>query len=100
LDFIFLTNDLLTLKGANAKMRCGGATLESFPVGVGLRQRDGLSVLLFNIGLEWIIRELIRPEDMRRTALTSSFQLLAYADGIALIGVLHSAGESSQGGRT
>ncbi len=29
----------------------------------------GLSVLLFNIGLEWIVRKLIRPEDMRRTAL-------------------------------
>jgi hypothetical protein len=63
----------LTLKGANAKVRCGGATSESFPVGVGL------SVLLFDIDivLEWIIRKLIRPEDMKRTVLTSSFQLLA-----------------------
>jgi hypothetical protein len=42
-------------------------------------------VLLFNIVLEWIIRKLIRPEDMKKTALTSSFQLLAYADDIALI---------------
>ncbi len=75
----------LTLKGANAKVRCGGTTSEGFPVGVGLRQGDGLSVLLFNIVLEWIIRKLIRPEDMGRTALTSSFQLLAYADDIALI---------------
>jgi hypothetical protein len=75
----------LTLKGANAKVRCGGATSESFPVGVGLRQGDGLSVFLFNVVLEWIIRKLIRPEDMRKTALTSSFQLLAYADDIAFI---------------
>jgi hypothetical protein len=35
--------------------------------------------------LEWNIRKLIRPEVMKRTALTSSFQLLAYADDIALI---------------
>jgi hypothetical protein len=42
-------------------------------------------MLLFNIVLERIIRKLICPEDMRRTALTSSFQLLAYADDIALI---------------
>jgi hypothetical protein len=75
----------LTLKGANAKVRCGGSTSEGFPVGVGLRQGDGLSVLLFNVVLEWIIRKLIRPEDMRKTALTSSFQLLAYADDIAFI---------------
>jgi hypothetical protein len=58
---------------------------DGFPVGVGLHQGNGLLVLLFNIVLEWIIRKLIRPEDMRRTALTSSFQLLAYADDIALI---------------
>jgi hypothetical protein len=48
-----------------------------------------MSVLLFNIVLERIIRKLIRPEDMRRTALTSSFQLLAYADDIALIARKH-----------
>jgi hypothetical protein len=53
--------------------------LKSFSVGVGL------SVLLFNIVLEWIVRKLIRLEDMRRTVLTSSFLLLAYADDIALI---------------
>jgi hypothetical protein len=75
----------LTLNGANAKVRCGGATSESFPVRFGLRQGDGLSVLLFNIVLEWIMRTLIRPEDKRGTARTSSFQLLAHADDIALI---------------
>jgi hypothetical protein len=48
-----------------------------------LRQGDGLSVLLFIIVLEWIIRKLIHPEDMKRTALTSSFQVLAYTDDIA-----------------
>jgi hypothetical protein len=74
----------LTLKGANTKVRCGGATSESFPGGVGLRQGDGLSVLLFNIELEWIFRKLIRPEDMKRTVLTSSFQLFAYANDITL----------------
>jgi hypothetical protein len=74
-----------TLREANAKVRCGGSTSESFPVGVGLRQGDGPSVSLFNIVLEWIIRQLIRPEDMKRTALTNSFQLLAYADDTALI---------------
>jgi hypothetical protein len=35
--------------------------------------------------LEWIIRKLIRPENTNKTAPTSSFQLLAYADDIALI---------------
>jgi hypothetical protein len=42
-------------------------------------------VLLFNIVLEWIIRKLMRPEDMKKTALTISFQPFAYADDIALI---------------
>jgi hypothetical protein len=59
---------------------------ESFAVEDGLRQGDGLSVFLFNVVLEWIIRKLIRPEDMSKTtSLTASFQLLAYADDIALI---------------
>jgi hypothetical protein len=32
---------------------------------------------------ERFIRKLMRPEDMKKAELTSSFQLLAYADDIA-----------------
>jgi hypothetical protein len=75
----------ITLRGANSKVRFAGTTSSSFPVGVGLRQGDGLSTLLFNLVLEWVMRKVLSPEQMKRTIYTSKSQLLAYADDIALL---------------
>jgi hypothetical protein len=75
----------ITLMGANAKVNFGGTTSSSFPVNVGLRQGDGLSVLLFNLVLEHIMRKVLTQEQMKRTLYTSKFQALAYADDIAFL---------------
>lgn len=52
----------VTLNGANAKVRFCGTTSSQFPVNVGLRQGDGLSVLLFNLVLEHIMRKVLTQD--------------------------------------
>ena len=75
----------VTLYGANAKVKFCGTTSSSFPVNVGLRQGDGLSVLLFNLVLEHVMRKVLTRDQMKRTIYTSKFQALAYADDIAFL---------------
>jgi hypothetical protein len=51
---------------------------------VGLRQGDSLSTLLFNLGMEKIIRNVkINPEG---TIYNRTRQCLAYADDVLILG--------------
>jgi sorting nexin-29 len=47
---------------------------------MGLRQRETLSCILFNIALEKVVRDTVKE-----TIYNKTFQILAYADDIVLV---------------
>jgi hypothetical protein len=57
---------------------------DSFPTQNGLKQRDALFPLLFNLPLEYAIRKL--QENQVGLKLNWTHQLLAYADDVNLLG--------------
>jgi hypothetical protein len=56
----------------------------SFPIQNGLKQRDALSILLFNSALEHTIRKV--QENYVGLKLNRTHQLLAYTDDVNLLG--------------
>jgi hypothetical protein len=57
---------------------------DSFPIQNGLKQGDALSPLLFNFALEYAIRKV--QENQVGMKLIGTHQLLAYVDGVNLLG--------------
>jgi hypothetical protein len=57
---------------------------DSFPIQYGLKQGDALSPLLFNFTLEYAIGKV--QEYWVRPKLNGTYQLLAYADDVNLLG--------------
>jgi hypothetical protein len=55
-----------------------------FQVGNGLKQADGLATNLFNIALEYVIRQL--SVQVTSTIFYKSVQLIRYADDINIMG--------------
>jgi hypothetical protein len=56
----------------------------SFPVQIGLKQPDALSSLLFNFGLEYVIKKV--QETQVELKLSATHQLLANANDVNLLG--------------
>jgi hypothetical protein len=56
---------------------------DSVTTGQRLKQGDGLAPLLFNVASEFILKRL--SIDLKGTIEYRSTQVLAYADGIAII---------------
>ena len=57
---------------------------DGFKVGNGLQNRDGLTPTLFNIALEYVMRQL--SVEVNSTTFYKSVQLVGYADDVNIIG--------------
>lgn len=73
----------MTLTGISCKVSTEGQKSDSFNIRKGLRQGDPMSPVLFNIILEWVLRE--SKTSTNGTILDKKHQCLAYADDIAII---------------
>jgi sorting nexin-29 len=66
------------MEGTTAKVKVQNELSESFHIWNGLRQRDALACILFNIALEKIVRDV--NINQRGNIFYKSVQILAYAD--------------------
>ena len=73
----------------NFKCRVGNSEF-SFSVGTGVRQGCSMSALLFNLTIDWVMRQTTsdRPRGIRWTLL-STLEDLDYADDLALVSHTH-----------
>jgi hypothetical protein len=67
-----------------SKVHIGKHFSDSFPIQNGLKQGDALSPLLFNVTIEYFIRNV--QENQVGLKLNGTHQLLAYADDVNLLG--------------
>jgi hypothetical protein len=72
------------LNETHGKVRIGKHLSDSFPIQNGLKQGDALSPLLFNFVSEYAIRKV--QENQLGLKSNGKHQLLAYADGVNLLG--------------
>jgi hypothetical protein len=73
----------MCLNETYGKVRIGKYLSDNFPIQNGLKQ-DALSPLLFNFALQYAIRKI--QETQVRLKLNGTHQLLAYVDGVYLLG--------------
>lgn len=71
----------MTCGDSQAKAVIQNNMRESFRVNVGVRQGDALSVILFNLLLNYIIQKL----DIRGNISTKMVQINVYADNVVII---------------
>ena len=74
----------MTLEGAQAKVIVEGKMSNQFIINRGVRQGDGLSTTLFNLGLHKALKNL----EYSNTILNRSTQICGYADDILVIPAL------------
>jgi len=66
------------------KVRVGKNLSDMFPIRDGFKQGDALSPLLFNFGLEYVIRMVQVNQDGLK--INDTHQLLVYADDVNMLG--------------
>ena len=73
-----------TMEDSTYHIKIGTLMTDGFKVGNGLKQGDGLAPNLFNIALEYVIRQL--SVHVTSTIFYKSVQLIGYADDINIMG--------------
>jgi hypothetical protein len=73
-----------TMENSTYYVKIGTIMTDDFKVGTGLKQGDGLAPNLFNIALEYVIRQL--SVQATSTIFYKSVQLIGYVDNINIMG--------------
>ena len=78
-----------------SRVRVGKNLSDMFPIRNGLKQGDAMSPLLFNFTLECVIkRDQVNQDGLK---LNGTHQLLAYADGVNILGgSIHTVKENAE----